>query len=252
MSLVEEDRDTIKNTEFTEEKLLNYIELACEKATKNVIQRLEKSSKEEFELQAKIQNENIGFEREKLRMQQEMHRESIKSEERKYNIDHYLKFIAAIVAVISIFQYFYSELHQENANNKRAANQYKIDLIREDIKEKKDILKSASKSISNLRNVNADIIRRCTYGHPYSQEKQDELRWKARQKIVDAFAVIPIVFGQDVVSHGRYIIQYDFNIKDVCVYKENIDNKILELQKEAFSKINKSIEKDINTISRIR
>ncbi len=252
MSLVVEDKDIIGNKEFTEEKLLNYIELACEKSTKNVIEKLERTSKEELELQAKIQGDNIEFEREKLRAQQEMHRENIKSEEKKYNIDRYMKFIAAIIAAISIFQYFYSELHQESENNKRAANQYKIDLLREDIKEKKDILKSASKAISHLRTVDADIIRKCTYSHPYSQEKQDEMRWKARQEVVDAFAVVPVVFGEDVVSSGRGVIQFDFSIKNVCAFEADVDNIILKHQKEAFNKINKSIEKDIKTIRELK
>ena len=117
-------------------------------------------------------------------------------------------------------------------------------MIRADLTEKKQLLNKASLAIGNLRQVNFNILLKCKYGHPYSKEKQESMRWTADQKVIDSFALMPYVFDDNVFEKVKKLIQFSYNIKDICDYKGNFDDEVLIYKKDIFDDANKLIKED--------
>ncbi len=234
-----------KPTTISEKQLFESVERARQTTESACFKHFEKFHKEEMEFQRKVQLEDREYERQKRAEEKEHERRHLKSE-------LWWKIFATILAIAGLYLFFYGSIETEKATSERAANQHRIDIIREDITEKKKIIESGSQAISSLRSVYADIIRNCRYGHPYSQERQDAMRQAAWQKIADAFAVVPYVFDENVMNKGRSLIQFDASIKDVCKYKGVIDDKALSYQREIFSLAHKSIEEDQKQIQKLK
>ncbi len=225
MNSKDTDKDKIEKKEegdrpvhITEEHLFELIERGSQKTAEECFKHFEKLHKDEMLIQRKVHLEDKEFERQKEHEEREFKRKNLRME-------RWWRVFAIILAAAGFYLFWIGSIETEKANSVRAVNQHKIDMIQADLKEKKQLLNKAGLALGDLRRVNYDILVRCKYGHPYSLEKQELLRWNANQRMIDAFVMVPYIFNDQVYQKQKELIQFGFNMKDVCAYKGNYDDK---------------------------
>lgn len=127
-------------------------------------------------------------------------------------------------------------------------------VIKDDLIEKKDMLKQASLAARNYRSVDQEIIRRCKYNHPYSMEEQERIRWDASTGLINAITLAPYVFDESVINRARYFINFENSIKDLCKYPrlEKLDDELLKIQLEMTNAMDKYIKVDEKKLINIK
>lgn len=240
-----EEKIGSENVQISEEHLLELIEHANQETVSTCLRHFEKFHKEELEFQRKVQLEDREYKRQKEKEDAKIKRDEVRNE-------RFWRLLAILLALAAMYWLVWDGSRTRDENQKRAAKEHQIDLIREDIKEQKQILQNGGDAISNLRTVYAEILRNCQYGHPFPQEKQDALRREAWQKIVDAFALVPYDFNETVVDKARELVKFDTSIKDLCRYKGNLDDRILQYKREVFDLANQSLEENKKKIEELK
>ena len=112
-------------------------------------------------IQRKVHLEDKEFERQKEHEEREFKRKNLRME-------RWWRVFAIVLAAAGFYLFWIGSIETEKAAVQRAANEHKIDMIRSDITEKKQLLIRTEFAIGNLRSVNDDILLGCKYGHPYS------------------------------------------------------------------------------------
>jgi len=230
---------------ISEEELLKLIERARNKTASECHSFFEKFHKEELEFQRKVELENREFERQREHEEREYRKKNERSE-------RWWKGFFAILALVGFYFFFVTNIETEKGNTQRAANEHKIDLLREDITEKKQLLKKGSDAIGNMRQVNYEILLRCKYNHPYTQEEQNLLRFTVGEKVIDAFALFPYVFNDEALNKVKELVLFDSGIADICEYKGNYDVQVRNYKTEIFDLGNKLIKKDEEEIRNLK
>lgn len=252
-STIQQNDVTDKNIiKLTEEKLFEFLELSSQKATSACLKQFEEVQKGQLEFNKKIQLESLEFEKQKYFNDQKEKEETKITQRKNMKLITLGKIFGGILAITGVLAGWVTSLQHEKANNERAAQNYKIDLVRQDIAEKKKILEAGTEAITNLRGVYAELRLNCKYGHPYSQEKQDAMRQVAWQRIANVFATIPYAFNEAVFNKGRELVLFDEHIPDVCSYKGNPDDRLLQFKTEFFNLAYKSITEDQKKIEKLK
>ena len=250
MKLSEENSVSI-----SEEKILESIKCATEKATQSIIstclKNLEQFQKEQMELQIKSINENKEFERQKYAEEKEFKKEQKKRQRKALIIEIWGKVLGSILAVSGFYLYFYTDMHAKKAEREMTYKQHQVEMIQKDIEEKKKMLQEGSVAISNLRTVSHKIFLHCQYGNPYSIEKQKEMRWDAEQKIIDTLRLSGYVFNDAVFQAATKIVAFSYSINDLCAFK-GFDNQIRQDQGKLYDLQTQALVEDKQKISEIK
>jgi hypothetical protein len=252
MSSRDTDKDKIekkaegdRQVHITEEHLFDLIERGSQKTAEECFKHFEKLHNDEMQFQHKVHLEDKEFERQKDHEEREFKRKNLR-------IERWWRVFAIVLAAAGFYLFWIGSIETEKATSQRAANEHTIDLIRADMAEKKKVLDKASIAIGNMRQINYNILLKCKYGHPYSMEEQESMRWAADQKIIDAFALAPYVFNDEVYDKQKELIQFSVSVKDVCAYKGDYDSKILQLKRDIFNLTNKLVKEDQKKIERLK
>ena len=99
-----------------------------------------------------------------------------------------------------------------------------------------------------MRKVRYHIVLHCKNGHPVTLEKQELMRFNARNAVALAFTGSRFVFNDAVEKKLDELTAFDESIKDVCAKGAPGDNKWRQYLIEINNLMGHSIREDQNSL----